>query len=110
MLARRSQPVTSASWSGHWGPDKRYYARRSDGVCFAIDGAVNVVDLAGTTPPSPHARPVDALPGADGYTLSVLAHSPVASVHVRPSIDGQSPVHPRIATARLVAYGVRRRR
>ena len=109
MLARRSLPVTSASWSGHVGADKRYYARRSDGVCFAIDGAVNVVDLAGTTPPAPHARPVDSLPGAGEYTLSVLAHSSVATSFVKPSIDGPSLVHPRIATARLVAYGVRRR-
>jgi hypothetical protein len=110
MLARRSLPVTSATWSGHWGPDKRYYARRSDGVCFAIDGEVSVVDLAGTTPPSEHARPVDSLPGSGAYTLSVLAHNPVASCHVKPSIDGPSLVHPRLATARLIAYGVRRRR
>ena len=110
MLARRSLPVTNASWSGHVGADKRYYARRSDGVCFAIEGAVPVVDLADATPPSSHARPMDSLPGPGEYTLSVLAHSPVASCYVKPSIDGPSLVHPRAAAARLVAYGVRRRR
>lgn len=110
MIARRSKHVTSESWNGHWGPDARYYARRSDGVCFAIDGAVNVFDLAGTTPPLPHARPVDSLPVAGRYTLSVFAQRPIESGHVKPSIDGPSPLHPRLVKARLLACGVRRRK
>ena len=111
MIARRSHHLSSERWSGHWGTDARYYARRSDGVCFAIDPTVNVLDLAGTTPPSEHARPVDSLPVAGGYTLTVFGdRPPVGTCHVRPSIDGPSPVHPRIATARLLACGVRRRR
>ena len=110
MLAPRPHPaVTSETWNGHWGADARYYARRSDGACFAIDGAVNVFDLAGTTPPSPHARPVDSLPGDGEYTLSVFAQRPIP-IRVMPSIDGPSPIHPRIISARLLAVGVRRRR
>jgi hypothetical protein len=110
MIAPRPRPVTSETWNGHWGPDARYYARRSDGVCFAIDSAVNVFDLAGTTPPAPHARLVDSLPVAGEYTLSVFAQRPVDASHVKPSIDGPSPIHPRITTARLLACGVRRRK
>jgi hypothetical protein len=109
MIAPRSQHVTSETWNGHWGPDARYYARRSDGACFAIDGAVNVFDLARTTPPSPHARLVDSLPVAGEYTLSVFAQRPPEATYVKPSIDGPSPIHPRITTARLLAFGVRRR-
>ena len=111
MIAPRSHPaVTSETWNGHWGADARYYARRSDGVCFAIDGAVNVFDLARTTPPSPHARPVDSLPVEGEYTLSVFAQRPPEAVYVRPSIDGPSPIHPQITSARLLAVGVRRRK
>lgn len=109
MLARRPQHDTSERWYGHWGADARYYARRSDGACFEIDGAVNVIDLAGTTPPSTHARLVDSLPNAGRYTLSVFAQRPLDESHVKPSIDGPSPIHPRVTTARLLAYGVRRR-
>jgi hypothetical protein len=110
MLAHRSLHVTSESWTGHWGDDARYYARRSDGVCFAIDGAVNVFDLAGTTPPPPHARPVESLPAGGGYTLRVFVQRPLDTCHVKPSIDGPSPIHPRVTSARLLACGVRRRR
>ena len=110
MIARRPKHVTSESWNGHWGADARYYARRSDGVCFAIDAAVNVLDLVGTTPPSTHARPVDALPVAGPYTPTVLAQRPLEPSYVRPSIDGPSPIHPRITSARLLAFGVRRRK
>ena len=109
MLAPRPHPVTSETWNGHWGADARYYARRSDGACFEIDGAVNVFDLAGTTPPSPHARRVKSLPVGGEYALRVFAQRP-EPVHVQPSIDGPSPLHPRITTARLLAVGVRRRR
>ena len=110
MLARRSQQVTSESWNGHWGADARYYARRSDGVCFAIDGAARVFDLADTTASSPHARPVKSLPADGRYTLSVLALPAHDGTRVKPSIDGPSASHPRFAVPRLVAYGVRRRR
>src|SRR5688500_3533731 len=111
MIAPRPHPaVTSETWNGHWGEDERYYARRSDGVCFAIDGAVNVFDLARRAPPSPRARPVASLPIAGEYTLSVFAQRPPEAVHVRPSIDGPSPIHPRITSARVFAVGVRRKR
>ncbi len=110
MLARKSQQVTSESWEGHWGTDARYYARRSDGACFAIDGAARIFDLADTTAAAPHARPVESLPMIGGYTLSVLALPPRAGRRVMPSIDGPNPNHPRFAAPRLVAYGVFRRR
>jgi len=109
LLARRSQHVTSERWNGHWGADARYYARRSDGVCFAIDGAVNVLDLAGTTPPSPNARPVDSLPLAGRYTLSVFAVRPLDGSLAKSSGDVPSVSDPLGATPRLLAYGVRRR-
>jgi hypothetical protein len=109
MIAPRPQPDRSERWYGHWGADARYYACRSDGAYFEIDGAVNVIDLAGTTPASPHARPVDSLPVVGRYTLSVFAVRPLETSHVKPSIDGPSPIHPRVTTARLLAYGVRRR-
>jgi hypothetical protein len=110
MIAPRSHLVTSETWNGHWGADARYYARRSDGACFAIDGAVNVFDLARTTPPSPHARMLESLPPDGEYTLSVFAQRPPEPRHVMPSIDGPSPIHPRIASTRLFAFGVLRRK
>ena len=110
MLARRSQQVTSESWDGHWGADARYYARRSDGACFAIDAAARVFDLADTAAAAAHARPVDSLPMIGGYTLSVLALPPIQGSRVKPSIDGPSLGHPRLAAPRLLAYGVFRRR
>ena len=110
MLAPRSPHDTSERWYGHWGADERFYARRSDGVCFAIEAGVNVIDLAGSTPPVPDARPVDSLPVVGRYTLNVLAQPPLDTSHVKPSIDGPSPLHPRAAAPRLLAYGVRRRR
>jgi hypothetical protein len=110
LIARRSHHVTSECWSGHWGADARYYARRSDGACFAIDGAVNVLDLASATVPSPHAQPVDSIPVDGRYTLRVISQRPPEVRHVKPSIDGPSPLHPRAAIPRLLAFGVRRRR
>ena len=109
MVAPRSRHDKSERWYGHWGADERFYARRSDCACFAIDGDVNVIDLAGSTPPSPQARPVDSLPRLGRFTLSVVVQHPPETTYVRPSIDGPSPVHPQVATARLLAYGVRRR-
>jgi hypothetical protein len=110
MLARRSQQVTKESWDGHWGTDARYYARRSDGACFAIDGAARIFDLADTSADVPHARPVESLPMIGGYTLSVLALPPRLGRRVMPSIDGPSLSHPAFAAPRLVACGVFRRR
>ena len=112
MVAPRSQHDTSERWYGHWGADERFYARRSDGACFAIDGDVNVIDLAGSTTgplPSVHAEPVDSLPRLGRYTLSVFAVRPPEASPVKPSIDGPSPIHPRITSTRLLAFGVRRR-
>jgi hypothetical protein len=73
MVDRRSQQFTGESWNGLWGTDARYYARRSDGACFEIDGSANVFDLAGSSPPPPHARRVACLPNAGRYTLTVCA-------------------------------------
>ena len=103
MVARPLQDVSSERWNGHWGADARYYARRSDGVCFAIDGAVNVFDLAGTTPPSSHAQPVDSLPVVGRYTLNVFAMRPLDGSRAKASGELVG------ATPRLLAYGVRRR-
>jgi hypothetical protein len=94
MVVRRSQPIISEAWSGLWGTDARFYARRSDGVCFAFDGAASVFDLAGSSPPAPHARPVATLPNVGRYILSVFAARPTES-----SNEGR----------RVFAYGVRRR-
>ena len=109
MLARSSPQVTTESWNGRHGTDARYYGRRSDGVCFAIDGAARVFDLADTSASSPHARPVDSLPEDARYTLSLVALPPHSGSRVRPSIDAPSAVHPRFAAPRLLAFGVRRR-
>lgn len=78
MVARRSQRFTSEDWNGLWGTDARYYARRSDGVCFAIDGTVTLFDLAGSSPPTPHARQVASLPHAGRYALRLIAARAIA--------------------------------
>ena len=110
MLARTSpQQVTTEVWNGRHGTDARYYARRGDGVCFAIDGAARVFDLADTAASSPHARPVESLPENARYTLTVVALPPHVGSRVRPSIDAPSAMHPRFAAPRLLAFGVRRR-
>ena len=117
MLARPSQHLTSESWYGHWGIDARFYARRGDGACFAIDPSMNVIDLAGTTPPEAHARPVESLPRLGRYTLSVFAVRSVAEDSATSSVSARDvacgDVEPSSAvpavTPRLLAYGVRRR-
>jgi hypothetical protein len=109
MLARQSQHDTTEHWSGHWGADARFYARRSDGVCFAIDGRVNVIDLAASTPPSSHARAVESLPQLGRYTLSVFAVRPLDASAATPSDEGQTAGESPSAPGRLLAYGVRRR-
>jgi hypothetical protein len=117
MLARPSQHLTSESWYGHWGIDARFYARRGDGACFAIDPSMNVIDLAGTTPPEAHARPVESLPRLGRYTLSVFAvrsaaddsaTSPDAARDVARGA-GERPSEGSAVASRLLAYGVRRR-
>lgn len=107
MVARRSQQFTSQEWNGLWGTDARYYARRSDGACFAIDGAMTVFDLAGSSPPSLHAQPVAALPHVGRYTLRVFAARPIANGKPDTPDDAAATVAPR-RSARLFAYGVRR--
>lgn len=78
MVARRSQRFTSEDWTGHWGTDARYYARRSDGACFAIDGAVAVFDLARSAPPASLAQRLASIPDAGRYALRVFAAGPLA--------------------------------
>ncbi len=109
MVARRSQQFTSQEWNGLWGTDARYYARRSDGACFAFDGTMTVFDLAGSSPPSLHARPVAALPHGGRYTLRVFAARPI-DAGPRPDATDESAnaAQPRRRAARLFAYGVRR--
>ncbi len=76
MVARRLQRFASEDWSGHWGADARYYARRSDGALFVIDGAVTVFDLAHSAPPAAMAERVSSMPDVGGYTLRVVAARP----------------------------------
>lgn len=104
MVARRSEQFTSQEWNGLWGTDARYYARRSDGACFAIDGAMTVFDLAGSSPPPRHARPVASLPHVGRYTLRVFAARPIAT-GIPETADGAPVQRP---SARLFACGVRR--
>ena len=108
MLAHPSQHSSSERWAGHWGADAQFYARRSDGVCFAIDGGVSVIDLVGSTPASPHARPLDALPGQGRYTLRVLASAQGGASGATSSSDATDAGANRTG-ARLLAFGVRRR-
>lgn len=107
MVARRTQQFTSQEWNGLWGTDARYYARRSDGACFAIDGAINVFDLAGSSTPSPHLQPVASLPHVGRYNLRVFAARPIPS-NGRQDGDDAATAGPRRRPARLFAYGVRR--
>lgn len=93
MVARRSPAFTTEDWNGFWGSDARYYARRSDGACFAIDGAAMVFDLASDSMPARHSEPVASLPRAGRYTMRVLIAKPVAGTR----------------SARTFACGVRRR-
>ena len=110
MLSHESAQFTTESWNGYWGVDACYYARRSDGVCFAIEGAMNVLDLAGATLPASHARPVNALPISGRFALRVVVMHAVDTV--TPEAGSVTPTQldaPR-ATPRLLAFGVRRRR
>ena len=66
----------SEAWRLVWGSDSRYYARRSDGACFTIDGSARVVDLAGpdgAAPPKGYARAVPSIPRSGRYALRVFA-------------------------------------
>jgi hypothetical protein len=109
MVARRLQRFASEDWSGHWGTDARYYARRSDGALFVIDGAVTVFDLAHSAPPASMAQRVSAMPDVGGYTLRVVAARPEpgpgAVDETRASVErGGSSAQRR----RLVVCGTRR--
>ena len=110
MLAHESAQVTTESWNGYWGVDACYYARRSDGVCFAIEGAMNVVDLAGVTLSSSRARPVNALPISGRFAMHVVvmqaSGDAAAELESAPKAQGDG----RRAVPRLLAFGVRRRR
>src|SRR5688572_27118983 len=110
MLSHGSAHITTESWNGYWGVDACYYARRSDGVCFAIEGAMNVLDLAGATLPAARARPVNALPISGRFALRVVVmhavdEAPTSSESGTPT-QGDAPR----AMPRLLAFGVRRRR
>jgi hypothetical protein len=108
MVARRLQRFASEDWSGHWGADARYYARRSDGALFVIDGAVTVFDLAHSAPPASLAQRVSSMPDVGGYTLRVVAarqQSPDASAdEPRVTIERAEAR----AQRRLVVCGIRR--
>ena len=109
MVARRSQRFTSEDWIGHWGTDARYYARRSDGACFAIDGAVAVFDLARSAPPASMAQRLPSIPKAGRYDLRVFAAGPLTE-SARREMPGDRAGPPDAAQAvrRLVVCGVRR--
>ena len=110
MLAHESAQVTTESWNGYWGVDACYYARRSDGVCFAIEGGMNVLDLAGATLPASQARPVNALPISGRFALRVVVMHAVGESHAQGENVGPAQGNARRATPRLLAVGVRRRR
>jgi hypothetical protein len=105
MASRRLQQITSEAWNGFWA-DARYYARRSDGACFAIDGATRMLDLAAASPASAHVRAVTALPQVGRFVLRVFATRPVEEARVEPSGTESEASAP--GRARLFAYGVRR--
>ena len=98
MIVRRTERFAREAWNGVLGSDARYYARRSDGACFAIDGAVRVLDLA-SPDQSPHVRAVASLPQKGRYALRVFA----ASGRDPEGVGSTDPAAPR-----LLAYGVRR--
>ncbi len=110
MLAHGSAQVTTESWNGYWGVDACYYARRSDGACFAIEGAMNVLDLAGVSLPSSHARPVNALPISGRFALRVVVVHAIGDAHGECESVTPAQGDARRATPRLLAFGVRRRR
>ena len=110
MLAHESAQVTTESWNGYWGVDACYYARRSDGVCFAIEGAMNVLDLAGATLPSAHARPVNALPISGRFSLRVVVMQAAGESHAESDSATPAEAEAPRAMPRLLAFGVRRRR
>jgi hypothetical protein len=108
MVARRLQRFASEEWSGHWGADARYYARRSDGALFVIDGAVTVFDLAHSAPPAAMAERVSAMPDVGGYTLRVVAARPEPGAATGDaSRTAERGGEPR-ARRRLVVCGTRR--
>lgn len=105
-----SAQVTTESWHGYWGVDACYYARRSDGVCFAIEGATNVLDLTAATLPPSRARPVNALPISGRFALRVVVMQATEEAHDERETAMPNRDEARRAMPRLLAFGVRRRR
>lgn len=110
MLFHGSAQVTTESWNGYWGVDACYYARRSDGVCFAIEGGMNVLDLAGATLPPSQARPVNALPISGRFALRVVVMQAAGAAATEAENVTPTQGDVRRAMPRLLAVGVRRRR
>lgn len=111
MVARGSQRFTSEDWIGHWGSDARYYARRRDGACFAIDGAVAVFDLARSAPPASMAQRLPSIPSAGRYDLRLFAAGPLTeSARREPGTGSERLGRPDAGQTvrRLVVCGVRR--
>jgi hypothetical protein len=108
MVARRLQRFASEDWSGHWGADARYYARRSDGALFVIDGAVTVFDLAHSAPPAAMAERVSSIPDVGGYTLRVVAARPESAPAMADGARGTSERGGAAQQRRLVVCGTRR--
>jgi hypothetical protein len=108
MASRRSRQFTSEAWNGFWGTDARYYARRSDGACFAIDGEAKILDLAAATPASGHVRAVPTLPTVGRYVLQLFATQPIGDGWIEPIDETSAAPAPSKQSSRLFAYGVRR--
>ena len=111
MVARGSQRFTSEDWIGHWGSDARYYARRRDGACFAIDGAVAVFDLARSAPPASMAQRLPSIPSTGRYDLRLFAAGPLTeSARREPGTGSERLGRPEAGQTvrRLVVCGVRR--
>ncbi len=108
MVARRLQRFASEDWSGHWGADARYYARRSDGALFVIDGAVTVFDLAHSAPPAAMAERVSSIPDAGGYTLRVVAARPEPAAAAGDAARSAAERAGAASGRRLVVCGTRR--
>ena len=109
MIARSPQRYTTEAWNGLWGADARFYARRSDGACFVIEGEVGVFDLAASPLPADHATEVKTLPQFGRYSLRMLVARPTEE-STSPAGDSSDPAaRPREARASLFACGVLRR-
>ena len=108
MIARSSQRYTTEAWNGLWGADARFYARRSDGACFVIEGDVGVFDLASSLPED-LATQVKTLPQFGRYSLRMFVAKPRVATTDSPAAESESDDRPQEARASLFACGVRRR-